>query len=79
LIVAMTVALEALELLDNPVTAGFAASFRLGVPQSNSPYVEKQWLPLSEAIINAWNGTQTPQEALAAAQAEIEAEIAKLK
>lgn len=57
----------------------FGASANLGVPMANTPYADAQWGPVGDATQAIWNGSQTPQEALAAAQTAIETAIAGMK
>jgi arabinogalactan oligomer/maltooligosaccharide transport system substrate-binding protein len=59
--------------------AGFGASLNLGVPMANTPYASAQWGPVADATGAIWNGSQTPADALAAAQAAVEAAIAGMK
>lgn len=59
--------------------AGFGASLNLGVPMANTPFAGAQWGPVGDATGAIWNGSQTPSEALAAAQAAIETAIAGMK
>jgi len=57
----------------------FGASANLGVPMANTPYADAQWTPVGDATQAIWNGSQTPAEALAAAQTAIETAIAGMK
>jgi arabinogalactan oligomer/maltooligosaccharide transport system substrate-binding protein len=59
--------------------AGFGAALNLGVPMANSPYANAQWGPVGDAVAAIWNGSQTPAEALTAAQAAIEDAVAQMK
>jgi arabinogalactan oligomer / maltooligosaccharide transport system substrate-binding protein len=59
--------------------AGFGAAAAGGVPMSASPYANAQWGPVGDAQAAIWNGSQTPADALAAAQAAIDAAVAALK
>jgi arabinogalactan oligomer/maltooligosaccharide transport system substrate-binding protein len=59
--------------------AGFGAAMALGVPMANTPYASAQWTPVGDAVTAIWQGKQTPQEAMDAAQKAVEAEIAKMK
>jgi len=59
--------------------AGFGASLNLGIPMANTPYAGAQWGPVGDATTAIWNGAQTPEEALAAAQAAMEEAIAGMK
>ena len=58
---------------------GFGAALNLGVPMANTPYAGAQWGPVGDATNAIWNGSQTPEEALAAAQTAIETAIAQMK
>ena len=62
-----------------PTLKGFGASLNLGVPMANTPYASAQWGPVGEATTAIWTGAQTPEEALAAAQAAIEKAIQDMK
>jgi arabinogalactan oligomer/maltooligosaccharide transport system substrate-binding protein len=59
--------------------AGFGANANLGIPMANTPYAGAQWGPVGDATGAIWNGSQTPAEALAAAQTAIETAIAGMK
>jgi len=59
--------------------AGFGAALNLGSPMANTPFASAQWQPVGDATAAIWNGAQTPEEALAAAQATIEEAIAQMK
>jgi len=59
--------------------AGFGAALNYGIPMSNTPFSSAQWGPVGDATGAIWNGSQTPAEALAAAQAAIEDAIAGMK
>jgi len=59
--------------------AGFGASLNLGIPMANTPYAGAQWGPVGDATTAIWNGAQTPEEALAAAQAAMEEAIAGMQ
>ena len=56
--------------------AQFGAALNLGIPMANHVYGVCQWGPVGDATLAIWNGTQTPQEAMGAAQAAIEACVA---
>ncbi len=58
---------------------GFGAAANLGVPMANTPYADAQWGPVGDATQAIWNGSQTPEAALAAAQTAIETAIAGMK
>ena len=62
-----------------PTLRGFGASLNLGVPMANTPFAGAQWGPVGDATTAIWTGAQTPEEALAAAQAAIEKAIADMK
>jgi arabinogalactan oligomer / maltooligosaccharide transport system substrate-binding protein len=62
-----------------PTLKGFGASLSLGVPMANTPYANAQWGPVGNATTAIWTGAQTPEEALAAAQATIEEAIAAMQ
>jgi arabinogalactan oligomer/maltooligosaccharide transport system substrate-binding protein len=57
----------------------FGAAAKLGVPMANTPYADAQWTPVGDATQAIWNGSQTPEAALAAAQTAIETAIAAMK
>jgi len=59
--------------------AGFGAALNLGRPMANTPYAGAQWGPVGDAVGAIWNGSQTPAEALAAAQTAIETAVAGMK
>lgn len=59
--------------------AGFGAAAANGVPMSASPFADAQWGPVGDATGAIWNGSQTPEAALAAAQTAIEAKVAEMK
>jgi arabinogalactan oligomer/maltooligosaccharide transport system substrate-binding protein len=59
--------------------AGFGANANLGIPMANTPYAGAQWGPVGDATGAIWTGAQTPAEALAAAQAAVDAAIAGMK
>jgi arabinogalactan oligomer/maltooligosaccharide transport system substrate-binding protein len=52
--------------------ARFGASMNLGTPMGNHPYANCQWGPVGDATTAIWDGTQTPEEAMNAAQAAME-------
>ncbi|MCE5257786.1 MAG: extracellular solute-binding protein [Chloroflexi bacterium] len=62
-----------------PTLAGFGAATALGVPMPSTPYMSAVWTPLGDATSAIWNGSQTPAEALAAAQKAIEDAIAQMQ
>jgi arabinogalactan oligomer/maltooligosaccharide transport system substrate-binding protein len=57
----------------------FGAALNLGIPMSNSPYASAQWGPVGDATNAIWSGSQTPEEALAAAQTAMETAIAEMQ
>jgi arabinogalactan oligomer/maltooligosaccharide transport system substrate-binding protein len=57
----------------------FGAALNLGIPMSNSPYASAQWGPVGDATNAIWSGSQTPEEALAAAQTAMETAIAGMQ
>jgi arabinogalactan oligomer / maltooligosaccharide transport system substrate-binding protein len=59
--------------------AGFGANANLGIPMANTPFAGAQWGPVGDATGAIWNGSQTPADALAAAQTAIETAIAGMK
>jgi arabinogalactan oligomer/maltooligosaccharide transport system substrate-binding protein len=59
--------------------AGFGANANLGIPMANTPYAGAQWGPVGDATGAIWNGSQTPADALTAAQTAIETAIAGMK
>lgn len=59
--------------------AGFGKNANLGIPMANTPYAGAQWGPVGDATGAIWNGSQTPEVALAAAQTAIETAIAGMK
>ncbi len=59
--------------------AGFGANANLGIPMANTPFANAQWGPVGDATAAIWNGSQTPAEALAAAQTAIETAVAGMK
>ena len=76
---AQTAALKDPTLAADPVLAAFGAAMNLGVPMANTPYASAQWGPVGDATLAIWQGKQTPQVALAAAQAAIEKAVAGMK
>ncbi len=59
--------------------AGFGANANLGIPMANTPFAGAQWGPVGDATGAIWNGSQTPADALAAAQTAVETAIAGMK
>lgn len=76
---AQTAALQDPEVQALKTVAGFGASLNLGVPMANTPYAAAQWQPVQDATMAVWTGSQTPEEAMAAAQAAMEKAIAEMK
>jgi arabinogalactan oligomer/maltooligosaccharide transport system substrate-binding protein len=76
---AQTAALQDPEVQALPSLAGFGAALNLGVPMANSPFANAQWTPVGDAVAAIWNGSQTPAEALAAAQKAIEDAVAQMQ
>jgi arabinogalactan oligomer/maltooligosaccharide transport system substrate-binding protein len=58
--------------------AQFGASVNLGTPMGNHIYTQCQWGPVGDAAMAIWDGTQTPEEAMNAAQTAIEACVADI-
>lgn len=76
---AQTAALQDPEVQALPAIAGFGAALNLGVPMANTPYANAQWGPVGDAVAAVWNGSQTPAEAMAAAQSAIEKAVEAMK
>ncbi|CAN5647874.1 extracellular solute-binding protein [soil metagenome] len=76
---AATAAVKDPEVQQLPSVAGFGAALNLGIPMANTPYASAQWGPVGDATAAIWNGAQTPEEALVAAQKAIEDAIAQMK
>jgi arabinogalactan oligomer/maltooligosaccharide transport system substrate-binding protein len=53
----------------NTAISGFANEVQYGTPLPNTPYMSALWTPVGNALAAIWSGTQTPEQALAAAQA----------
>jgi len=64
---AVTAALANADVAKNPDVLGFAAQFKLGVPQPNTPYMNALWGPVGQAEIAIFAGKQSPTDALNAA------------
>jgi arabinogalactan oligomer/maltooligosaccharide transport system substrate-binding protein len=62
-----------------PTIAGFGANAALGLGMPSTPYMGAVWGPMGDAQSAIWNGSQTPEVALAAAQTAIEAAIAGMQ
>ncbi len=76
---APTGAIQNAEVQALPALAGFGASLNLGIPMANTPFANAQWGPVGDATTAVWNGAQTPEEAMAAAQAAIEKAIDEMQ
>ena len=76
---AATAALKDPEVQALPAIAGFGAALNLGIPMANTPFANAQWGPVGDAVGAIWNGSQNPADALAAAQAKIEKDVAAMK
>jgi len=76
---ANTAALNNAEVQALESIAGFGASLNLGIPMANTPFAGAQWGPVGDATTAIWTGAQTPEEALAAAQAAMDEAIATMK
>jgi arabinogalactan oligomer/maltooligosaccharide transport system substrate-binding protein len=72
---APTAALQSPDVQALATLKGFGASLNLGVPMANTPFADAQWVPVGSATTAIWTGAQTPEEALAGAQAAIEEAI----
>lgn len=59
--------------------SGFGASLNLGIPMANTPFASAQWGPVGDATVAIWLESQTPAEALEAAQGAIESAIAEMQ
>lgn len=51
--------------------AGFGSAFQAGIPLPATPFANAQWVPVGQAVLDIWYGYQTPETALAIAQAAI--------
>jgi arabinogalactan oligomer/maltooligosaccharide transport system substrate-binding protein len=76
---ANTAALKSAEVQALASIAGFGGATNSGVPMANTPYAGAQWGPVGDATAAVWSGSQTPADAMAAAQAAIEKAIAAMK
>jgi len=76
---AQTTALADPEVAALPSLVGFGEALNSGVPMANTPFADAQWGPVGDAVGAIWNGSQTPEEALAAAQTAIEAKVAEMQ
>ncbi len=75
---ANSAALASPEVSQNPDVVGFGAQFKLGVPQPNTPYMNALWGPVGQATIAIFTGSQSPADALAAAQDAAETSISQM-
>lgn len=76
---AQTAAVNDPEVAKLAAVIGFGKALASGVPMANTPFAGAQWGPVADASVAVWNGSQTPADAMAAAQKAIEAAIAKMK
>ena len=76
---AQTAALQDPEVQALPAVAGFGAALNVGVPMANTPFAGAQWGPVGDAVGAVWNGSQKPEDAVAAAQKAIEDAVAAMK
>ena len=76
---AASAALNSAELKAVAPIQGFAAALALGVPSATTPYAEAQWDAVGAATTAIWTGSQTPANAMKAAQAAIEEKIKQMK
>lgn len=76
---AATAAVKDPEVQKLTAVAGFGAALNLGIPMANTPYASAQWGPVGDAVAAIWNGSQAPDQALAAAQKAIEDAVAQMK
>jgi arabinogalactan oligomer/maltooligosaccharide transport system substrate-binding protein len=75
---AATAALSDPEVQGLATLSGFGASLNLGVPMANTPFAGAQWEAVGNATTAIWTGAQSVADALAEAQAAIEASIAEM-
>lgn len=73
MIPANTAALHDPEVQTVKTIAGFGESLNRGSPMGNHPYAGCQWGPVGDATTAIWMGLLTPEEAMQAAQAAMEA------
>ena len=76
---ANTAALASQGVAGNPILSGFGKALNSGVPMATSPFSNAQWGPVADAAMHIWTGSQSPEDALAAAQKTIEDAIAGMK
>jgi len=62
----------------NPAIAGYAAQAKLGTALPNTPYMSALWTPVQSALTAVWNKSQTPEQAMAAAQSAATKGIAQI-
>ena len=62
-----------------PSVGGFAAQAQLGTALPNTPYMSGLWKPVADAVTAIWNGSQTPEAAMAAADTAAKAAVAQLQ
>ena len=63
----------------NLSSAAFGASLANGIAMPNTPFIDAQWGPVGDATAAIYSGAQTPEDALAAAQATAEDIVAGMK
>ncbi|HZR39478.1 MAG TPA: extracellular solute-binding protein [Ktedonobacteraceae bacterium] len=56
----------------NPVISGYATQVQAGTALPNTPYMSALWDPVAKAMTAIWNGSQTPEAAMTAAQTAAE-------
>lgn len=76
---AATAALQDPEVQALATVSGFGASLNLGIPMANTPFASAQWGAVGDATAAIWNGSQTPEEAMDAAQKAIEEQVAQMQ
>jgi arabinogalactan oligomer/maltooligosaccharide transport system substrate-binding protein len=59
--------------------SGYAKQSQTGVPLPNTPYMSALWTPGNQALTAVWNGSQTPEAALKAAQEAAEKEVKNIQ
>lgn len=59
----------------NPTISGYATQAQAGTALPNTPYMSALWDPVAKALTAIWNGSQTPEAAMAAAQTAAEAGV----
>ena len=63
----------------DPSIAGYATQAKLGTALPNTPYMSGLWKPVADAVTAIWNGSQTPDAAMAAAETQAKKNIAGLQ